>query len=216
MLVVALNVGPLFFTFVPSLNDDVCEPSAVKEIWITHGAVLLLLKQTFVFVFICHEYAHVKMHFSMENMQVMYVGSIKKNIDTNIRSYLELLCRISYIQSVVVHGPRRWEWKMLPLFIMKVAHPCCRTICEEKILIQSITICQLLQSGYQSSIQRPCGWLHKASFNHVVDSVGRAPQSSSGGARRPTEFFRGGATWEKNNWKSMIQIISRTSTVVVT
>jgi hypothetical protein len=32
MLVVALNVGPLFFTFVPSLNDDVCEPSAVKEI----------------------------------------------------------------------------------------------------------------------------------------------------------------------------------------
>ena len=24
--VVALNVGPLFFSFVPSLNDDVCEP----------------------------------------------------------------------------------------------------------------------------------------------------------------------------------------------
>ena len=38
MLVVALNVGPLFFSFVPSLNNDVCEPFALKKIRITHVA----------------------------------------------------------------------------------------------------------------------------------------------------------------------------------
>ena len=31
MLVVALNVGPLFFSFVPSLNNDACEPFALKK-----------------------------------------------------------------------------------------------------------------------------------------------------------------------------------------
>ena len=31
MLVVALNVWPLFFNFVPSLNDDVCERFALKK-----------------------------------------------------------------------------------------------------------------------------------------------------------------------------------------
>ena len=30
------NVGPLFLCFVPSLNDDVCEPFALKKIRITH------------------------------------------------------------------------------------------------------------------------------------------------------------------------------------
>ena len=39
MLVVALNVGPMFFSFVPSLNDDVCEPFALKKIRITHVAI---------------------------------------------------------------------------------------------------------------------------------------------------------------------------------
>ena len=29
--VVAPNVGPLFFSLVPSLNDDVCEPFALKK-----------------------------------------------------------------------------------------------------------------------------------------------------------------------------------------
>ena len=38
MLADALNVGPLCFSFVPSLNDDVCGASALKHIRITHVA----------------------------------------------------------------------------------------------------------------------------------------------------------------------------------
>ena len=37
--VVALNVGPLFFSFVTSLNDDVCEPFALIKILTNHVAV---------------------------------------------------------------------------------------------------------------------------------------------------------------------------------
>ena len=37
-LVVALNVGPLFFSFVTSLNDDVCEPFALIKILTNHVA----------------------------------------------------------------------------------------------------------------------------------------------------------------------------------
>ena len=37
--VVALNVGPLFLSFVSSLNDDVCEPFALIEVLTNHVAV---------------------------------------------------------------------------------------------------------------------------------------------------------------------------------
>ena len=37
--VVALNVGPLFFSFVTSLNDDICEPFALITILTIHVAV---------------------------------------------------------------------------------------------------------------------------------------------------------------------------------
>ena len=65
MLLVALNVGPWFFSFVPSLNDDVRKPFALKTI------LLFLLKKTCI--------SHIdmlKMHLSMEKMELMYVGSI--------------------------------------------------------------------------------------------------------------------------------------------
>ena len=38
MLAVALNVGQLCLSFVPSLNDDVCEAFALKNIRITNVA----------------------------------------------------------------------------------------------------------------------------------------------------------------------------------
>ena len=50
MLVVALNVGPLFLTFVPSLNDDACMPFALKKIIFTQVAVVSFKKKRVVFV----------------------------------------------------------------------------------------------------------------------------------------------------------------------
>ena len=48
MVVFALNVGPLFFSFVPSLNDDICEPFALKKLELLMWLLLFLLKQTCV------------------------------------------------------------------------------------------------------------------------------------------------------------------------
>ena len=73
MLVVALNVGPLFFSFVPSLNDDVCEPFALKKIRITHVAVVVSIK-TNLYLLFNKSIDRLKMHLSMENMNLMYVG----------------------------------------------------------------------------------------------------------------------------------------------
>ena len=73
----------LFFSFVPSLNDDVCEPFALKKILITHVAVSFktnLLYLSFKDI--------LKMHLSMENIKLMYVDSI--NIQTYM--YIPIFC----------------------------------------------------------------------------------------------------------------------------
>jgi hypothetical protein len=51
MLVVALNVGPLLFSFLPSLNDDVCELFALKKMLISHVAVVVSFKTNLYFSF---------------------------------------------------------------------------------------------------------------------------------------------------------------------
>ena len=58
MLVVAFNVGQLFFSLVPSLND-VCEPFALKKKRITHVAFTTWLLNKLV-VFVVYQYRHVK------------------------------------------------------------------------------------------------------------------------------------------------------------
>ena len=55
MLADALNVGPLCFSFVPSLNDDVCEAFALKNI-ITHVA----FKANMLCLLVNKFYRHVK------------------------------------------------------------------------------------------------------------------------------------------------------------
>ena len=69
MLVVALNVGALFFSSVPSLNDYVFEPFD----WKKYLSLLFLLKQTWCQFVIYEGIDMLKKHFSMENMKLIYV-----------------------------------------------------------------------------------------------------------------------------------------------
>ena len=68
MLVVAHNVGPLFFSLVPSLNDDVCEPFALKNNNVSLKRNLIYLSFKSIEM--------LKMHLNMENIELMYVGSL--------------------------------------------------------------------------------------------------------------------------------------------
>ena len=76
MLVVALNVRPLFFSFLPSLNDYLCDPSALKKRRIPNVAVVVSFKTNVLYLRFNKIIDMLKMHLSMENMKSMYVGSI--------------------------------------------------------------------------------------------------------------------------------------------
>ena len=114
------------FSFVPSLNDDVCEPSALKKILITVAA-LAYFKTNLLYLSFNKSIDILQMHLSMENMKLLYVGSINIDIYINILifcPYLELFCIFSHIRLGEVMWPSDGDDEIVALFIIKVGHPC--------------------------------------------------------------------------------------------
>ena len=73
-------LGRCFSFFVPLLNDDVCEPFTLKNTLLIHVAVLVSFKTNLWYFSYNKSIDMLKMHLIMENMKLMYVGSI--NIQT--------------------------------------------------------------------------------------------------------------------------------------
>ena len=76
MIGVALNVGPLFFISVPSLNDDVCGPFALKKNT-NHSCVCCFFSNDLFFLSF-NKSRHVKNAFKHGKYEI-YVCCFKKH-----------------------------------------------------------------------------------------------------------------------------------------